>query len=129
LRRTVIALIAAAGAALTGTFLAIEPAQAATRDTRLIATLRPATGPVRAVWLSCRPAGGNHPKAAAACATLAQAGGDPRRIEPADGMCTMEYAPVTATLNGRWRGRAVRYRVQHGNACALGLATGPVFQF
>lgn len=102
-------------------------AHGAAPGARLTVTVKPASGPVWSARLTCDPTGGDHPYAADACATLAQARGNPRRIQPRDGMCTMEYAPATAGLNGRWHGRQVRYRETFGNACVLALATGAVF--
>ena len=126
MRRTLPPLIAT-GATLLAAVVITGPAHAAPRST-LTASVQPAHGPVTTASLTCQPPGGSHPKAAAACATLAKAGGDPRRITPLDRMCTMEYAPVTASLTGRWKGRAIRYRAEFSNACTMHLATRTVFQ-
>jgi hypothetical protein len=128
MRRTLIALIATASAALTGAFLAAEPASAAGRDTRVTVTVRPAKGPVKSAWLTCLPAGGSHRRAQAACAALEAAGGDPSAIPPADTMCTTEFAPVTAKAKGRWQGRSVRYRKTFSNACQMRLETDALFR-
>jgi hypothetical protein len=128
MRRTVIALAATASAALTGAFLAAEPAAAGPRDTWLTVSVRPATGPVRSVSLTCRPAGGTHGRAADACAALIAAGGDPTDIPAADVMCTMEHAPLIARVTGRYQNRTVRYRQTFGNSCEMARQTGALFQ-
>ena len=82
------------------------------------------------VTLRCAPTGGNHPHARAACAAVAEAGGDLNALKPSEGgMCAMIYDPVTATAHGTWRGKAVHYRHAFGNACTMHVATGVVFDF
>ena len=82
------------------------------------------------VTLRCAPTGGNHPHARAACAAVAEAGGDLNALRPTEGgMCAMIYDPVTATAHGTWRGKAVHYRHAFGNACTMHVATGAVFDF
>jgi hypothetical protein len=79
--------------------------------------------------LTCYPAGGNHPRAAAACSELGRAGGNPDRLRPGSLACTLEYAPVTATATGHWRGRLVTWSKVYSNRCMLHVATGAVFRF
>jgi Subtilisin inhibitor-like len=79
--------------------------------------------------LTCNPTGGTHPKAAQACRELTLAGGDLDRLPAQSIMCTMEYAPVTATATGRWRGKVVSWSKSFSNRCMLNAATGSVFQF
>ena len=121
MRRTLLCI-----AALVGALVVVEPATAAAPGARLTVKVQPAGGAARVAWLTCRPAWGTHPNAAAACAALAEAGGDPNRIRPREGVCTMEYAPVTLTVRGWWAGRVVAYRKTHGNRCSMHLATGPL---
>jgi hypothetical protein len=148
MRPTLLVHAVAAGAALTSILLAAAPAAAgptvavptvavrtvavpaaaAGRDTRLAIVVRPAVGEASSAWLTCDPTGGTHRRAGRACAVLRLADGDPHSIPAGDGFCTMEYAPVTATLRGRWHGQAVRYRETFGNRCTLRQATGQLFQ-
>jgi hypothetical protein len=128
MRRTLIALVATAGAVLGSGLVVVEPAAARDAGTRVAVSVRPAHGRPKTAWLTCDPAGGSHRRADEACAALAAAGGDPHAIPPTDTMCTTEFAPVTATAIGRWRGRAVRYRETFGNRCVLRVQTGPLFR-
>ncbi|MEW1724440.1 SSI family serine proteinase inhibitor [Streptomyces sp. NPDC093109] len=77
--------------------------------------------------LSCRPAGGTHPKAQAACDRLAELGSgaasgarDPFAPVPRDTMCTMLHGgPATARISGTWRGRAVDASFSKKNGCEI----------
>ncbi|AXG78974.1 SSI family serine proteinase inhibitor [Streptomyces paludis] len=85
--------------------------------------------------LSCRPAGGTHPKAQAACDRLAELGAgaqseagagsvpggrDPFAPVPRDTMCTMLHGgPATARISGTWRGRAVDASFSKKNGCEI----------
>ncbi len=86
-------------------------------------------GKATQVELTCDPAGGNHPKPVQACAELARVGADPAKLKPADRYCFLLYQPVTARLNGMWRGRAVKWAHQYGNNCEMNRATGVLFDF
>jgi hypothetical protein len=44
-------------------------------------------------------------------------------------MCMMLYAPVTARLDGTWRGCRVRWVHQYGYGCEMTRATGVLFKF
>ncbi|GAA1006660.1 hypothetical protein Aple_030610 [Acrocarpospora pleiomorpha] len=84
----------------------------------------------RFVLLGCSPPRGTHPKAAAACATLAKVGGDLSALEPdQDAMCTKEFMPVTITANGVWDGKFSWFERTYGNACEMRSMMGPVFDF
>ena len=85
-------------------------------------------GYAAAVRLTCT-AGDVHPQAKKTCATLKKAGGDPGKITPAKTMCTMEFAPVTATATGTFLGKSVNWKAQFGNACEMRRATGVLFTF
>lgn len=66
-------------------------------------------------------------RVAEACAQLRAARGDIGRIPHRKVLCPMMYAPVTASANGVWNGRVVKYRKQYGNRCELEAKTGAVF--
>ncbi|MWK35141.1 hypothetical protein GEV43_14605 [Actinomadura sp. J1-007] len=73
--------------------------------------------------------GGDHPKADAACATLAKAKA-PFAAPPKQQMCTKIYGgPEVATVKGTWKGQPVRARFTRTDGCELhrwsGL--GPLF--
>ncbi|CAM5281524.1 SSI family serine proteinase inhibitor [Streptomyces abikoensis] len=84
---------------------------------------------IRGVQLSCPDADGHHPYAAEACTSLAKAKGDPGRVARAEHQCTRQYDPVTATAEGEWNDRPVVWHKTFPNACALDVATGPLFRF
>ena len=86
-------------------------------------------GYAAAVTLTCDPLGGAHPKAAKACAALKKTGGRPAKLKPAKTMCTLEYAPITAEIEGTWKGRTVSWSKTFPNTCQLTRATGVVFAF
>ncbi|GGV06967.1 hypothetical protein GCM10010182_27280 [Actinomadura cremea] len=90
---------------------------------------RDGAGAARAT-LTCRPDGGSHPRAAAACKQLGRARGDIAKIPAAGGMCTTEYAPVRVRADGRWNGRARRFERTFSNRCVAVRETGGVvFRF
>ncbi|MFD0774478.1 SSI family serine proteinase inhibitor [Streptomonospora algeriensis] len=82
--------------------------------------------------LHCRPPGGSHPRAEAACAALDSAGGDFRTLGERSRqttMCTMQYAPVRLRASGLWHGASVDYTETFSNACVAHAETGGVFDF
>jgi hypothetical protein len=82
------------------------------------------------VYLRCRPAGGSHPNATAACDDIATAGGDLDNLPDRTGeACTMEYSPVTVYANGWWACKTVTWEREYGNLCVARLDTGSVFDF
>ncbi|CAL9460861.1 subtilase-type protease inhibitor [Nocardiopsis dassonvillei] len=81
------------------------------------------TGQRSVTTLDCDPVGGTHPEAEAACAAIAEAGSI-EAIAPAEGVCTLEYRPVTATATGR-----EDFERTFGNPCQLRMAKGDVFAF
>lgn len=83
----------------------------------------------KVVHLTCRPAGGDHPRPVQACATLRDIDGNPARLKPGDAFCMLLYAPVTARVQGTWEGRSVRWQQTYGNSCEMARATGVLFQF
>ncbi|WP_117215910.1 SSI family serine proteinase inhibitor [Allorhizocola rhizosphaerae] len=80
--------------------------------------------------LTCRPTGGMHPEARAACRQLVKARGDIAAIPPADGVCTTEYAPVTLRAFGLWNGTEKEFEGIFSNQCVANRQTGGhVFNF
>ncbi len=86
-------------------------------------------GYAAAASLTCKPAGGGHPEAAKACATLAKANGKPGKIKPKPVMCTTEYAPITAAAVGTWKGKTVKWKKTFPNHCDMVRRTGALFTF
>jgi len=121
------ALATVTGAALVGLLMSAHPAAAATVPTKVTITVKPTDGPLRTATLTCEPAGGTHQAAAAACAVLVAAGGNPAAIQPADVMCTMEYAPVKVKMVGRYHRKPVRFKKSYSNSCRLGAESGALF--
>ncbi|MEV8507684.1 SSI family serine proteinase inhibitor [Actinoplanes sp. NPDC051475] len=110
--------------------VASPAAAAAKKRTELELSYTADAGYAAAVILRCDPAGGPHPKKGKACAALAKAGGDPAKLKPARGvLCTMEYAPITARITGRWKGKKVDWSRTFGNPCDMARATGVVMAF
>lgn len=78
--------------------------------------------------LKCHPAGGAHKHAAKACEELEKVNGDFRAMQANLGkVCTMEYQPVTAKIEGKWRGKDVSYTQTFSNSCTMQVKTGVVF--
>lgn len=96
---------------------------------RLTLTYAPESGQPTAVQLTCYPTGGGHPEAAQACDTLKTTDANPGKIKPAQVMCMMLYAPVTARITGVWRGEPVKWVHKYGNTCEMKRATGVLFKF
>ncbi|MFJ1913065.1 SSI family serine proteinase inhibitor [Streptomyces sp. NPDC088147] len=82
--------------------------------------LRGADGTYR---LKCRPAGGTHQQARAACDRLAQLASeqrDPFAPVAKDMQCTMLYGgDATARITGTWQGRAVDATFNRKNGCEI----------
>ncbi|MEU9858371.1 SSI family serine proteinase inhibitor [Streptomyces sp. NPDC047974] len=81
----------------------------------------------RTVTLHCDPAGGDHPRADAACADLDASQG--RVDRESDTACVLLYDPVEVRAEGVWHGRPVSFARQYGNTCELNARTGAVFAF
>jgi Subtilisin inhibitor-like len=124
--RTILALTAAATALLGGSAAAAPPAQP---RTDLTLAYMAEAGYATAVTLRCDPPGGAHPEPSAACRALRTVGGRPSRLKPARIMCTMIYAPITAQITGRWRGKKISWSKTYGNTCEMTRATGVLFRF
>lgn len=74
--------------------------------------------------LTCDPTGGDHPRAAEACDSLAtakQSGEDPFAKPAPDEICTYIYGgPQTATVVGNWNGENVNAKFSRSNGCEIG---------
>lgn len=88
------------------------------------------TGERHAVTLECDwwPSG-SHPTPWDACHDLRRAGGDPDRIRPDWGPCTLEYAPVRASIRGTWEGDRVHWSEFFSNRCVMERETSDVMAF
>ncbi|UQU63179.1 subtilase-type protease inhibitor [Couchioplanes caeruleus] len=106
-----------------------SPAVAAVKQSELVLSYEAEAGYAAAVVLRCDPAGGAHPKKGKACQALAKVHGRPEKLRPAKVMCTMEYAPVTARIEGTWHGRPVDWTHTFGNACDMARTMGVVMAF
>lgn len=70
--------------------------------------------------LTCKPTGGNHPAAGAACAALAKAGPKVFEPVPAGQACTMIYGgPETANVRGTVDGKSVDAAFNRTNGCEI----------
>jgi Subtilisin inhibitor-like len=145
--RTILALTAAAAVLLSSAAAAAGPARPRTdlapaypdrtlartgltlARTDLTLAYMAEAGYATAVTLQCNPPGGAHPRPAAACRTLRAVGGRPGRIKPAATMCMMIYAPITAQITGKWRGRKITWSKTYGNSCEMTRVTGVLFRF
>jgi hypothetical protein len=123
----VLGTAAPVAAATTGPSAAPRPAT--TPRTNLVVSYMADAGYAAAVTLTCHPAGGAHPKPAKACAALAKVSGKPNKLKPAPMMCTMEYAPITAQINGVWKGKKIKWSKTYPNSCDLARTTGVIFAF
>jgi aminoglycoside phosphotransferase (APT) family kinase protein len=78
-----------------------------------------AAGDALTFTLRCRPTGGDLPRAARACAALAQLR-DPFRPVPADAVCTQQYGgPSEAFVVGRFEGRRIWTRFNRRDGCHI----------
>ncbi|MFG2650498.1 SSI family serine proteinase inhibitor [Streptomyces sp. NPDC048436] len=85
---------------------------------------------VRGVLLNCETQqAGHHPHAAEACAAIGEADGEFDALPAKSGICTKQYAPVTVSATGTYRGRPVSWHKTYGNACEMGYSTSAVFRF
>ncbi|WP_131737806.1 SSI family serine proteinase inhibitor [Actinomadura roseirufa] len=78
-----------------------------------------AQAPAKTWTLNCAPTGGDHPKAADACAALAKTK-EPFKPVPKDQICTEIYGgPEIATVKGTWEGKRIDTRFTRQNGCQL----------
>jgi hypothetical protein len=121
--------IVAACAVAALTVGAAGSAAARPRTTELTLSYMAEAGYASAVRLWCEPARGVHPFRGKACRTLLTVHGQPSRIRPAHNACYLIYAPITAKVEGTWRGAPVRWSKKFGNSCEMIRATGVLFRF
>jgi hypothetical protein len=127
---TTLVLAAATVAATAAPALAATAAPAlAAGATRLTLSIVADAGWARAVTLRCSPSSGGHPTAAKACTALKAAGGNPDKLKERHVTCTLQLEPVTAAVDGTWKGRSVTWSRTFGNSCELSRATARVFRF
>ena len=70
--------------------------------------------------LTCRPTGGDHPHAGAACRRLNHLPGDPFQPVPPGSVCTMIYGgPQRATVRGIVHGKPVAAWFDRTNGCEI----------
>ncbi|PSK95853.1 subtilisin inhibitor-like [Murinocardiopsis flavida] len=115
--RLALAVVCAAAAVLLA-----APAHAADQDYTL-RVVEGDPGESRVATLSCGPAGGSHPDAAAACAQIREAGSI-EEVKADPGPCPMVYRPVTAIAEG-----SESYGKEFPNSCVLTSEKGAVFAF
>jgi hypothetical protein len=132
--RTLLAATTVAGAALTPAAHAAPTAPAAPPHevTFMNLSVQPEQArDARTAVLTCDPAGGTHPNAAAACQTLATANGDFQALPTAHSnvVCPQIYKPVVFTARGTWHDKPVQFQKKFANACQASAQTGQVFQF
>jgi hypothetical protein len=82
--------------------------------------------PARTSLLTCAPDGGTHVAPAVACDQLRAVDGRIADLPEASGACTLVYAPVRVTAEGRWNGGIRSYARTFFNRCAAIRATGGV---
>ncbi|MFI6768149.1 SSI family serine proteinase inhibitor [Streptomyces sp. NPDC050355] len=144
------AVLATVSAALAGTFLptpagAAEPPPPAAAEPKppAVAGPKPAAADqgllltvsgdgntwIRGVRLGCPDTYGRHPHALAACNALTWARGDFDALPGEPHGCTKQFAPVTVSARGTFRGAAVDWHQEFANLCTMDSATGPVFRF
>ncbi|MFI0465437.1 SSI family serine proteinase inhibitor [Saccharopolyspora sp. 5N102] len=127
-RRVLLATALTAGT--MATVAAVAPAQGETPSTVRLSLDNGRGAALGNAVLTCHPAGGTHKNAAKACSDLDAVGADFRLMTAKPAMaCTLQYQPVTAKLEGNWRGRTVSFTETYPNSCVLTVETGVVFDF
>lgn len=127
--RTVLAATMMFGAALVPVAVSAEPAGPPASFISLAIHDNGRGAAPRTATLSCDPAGGTHPHAQDACASLEAAGGDPNGLRQEHTMCTLDYQPVTLTAHGNWKNRPVHFEKTYSNSCTAQAQTEQVFDF
>jgi subtilisin inhibitor-like len=97
--------------------------------TDLTLALDHGSGQTVSVDLRCQPADGNHPDPARACSVLSGVDGDFDRLPHDSSICPDLWTPVSATANGQWRGRPVRFTHTYSNPCLAGAESSGIFAF
>jgi subtilisin inhibitor-like len=99
-----------------------QPIAAKTADLTIVYRAAPGQSPTT-MALHCNPPGGNQPRAAEACGTLAAVdadGLDPFAAPRPEQICTVGYGgPQTAMVRGTWGLRHVEARFARTNGCQI----------
>ncbi|MGH4008777.1 MAG: SSI family serine proteinase inhibitor [Pseudonocardiaceae bacterium] len=110
--------------------IAAAPGASATAEQSFLALSVQAEDNASVATLRCDPPSGSHSNADAACAALADAGGDFSKLTGQPGtLCPDIFDPVTAQARGQYRGAPVAFQQTYPNRCDLDRQTAPVFQF
>jgi hypothetical protein len=98
----------------------ISPASGTGNNDKITVSVRAsAKAPAKTWTLTCDPAGGDHPKADQACASLAKVK-EPFKAPPKDQICTKIYGgPEVATVTGTWAGKPVDAKFTRTDGCEL----------
>ncbi|GAA2617139.1 SSI family serine proteinase inhibitor [Actinomadura fulvescens] len=92
---------------------------ASAKETLTVRVKPSAKAPAKTWTLTCDPVGGDHPKAAQACAAVAKVK-DPFQPPPTGQICTKIYGgPQVATVTGTWQGKPVEARFTRADGCEL----------
>jgi subtilisin inhibitor-like len=97
--------------------------------TDLTLALDHGAGRTSSVSLRCEPAEGSHPDPVRACSELSGVDGDFARLPHDSSICPDLWAPVSATADGQWRGRPVRFTHTYPNPCLAGAESSGIFAF
>jgi hypothetical protein len=118
---TVAVAVLAAGCGSGSSSGSVTPRDAPTTTAGSTAlTLKVTDGTTTTSTLTCDPAGGDRPGAAAACAALAKNGA--KFLPPTSGdlVCTMIFGgDQTAVITGTWQGKAVNSSFSRENGCEI----------
>ncbi|WP_236004869.1 SSI family serine proteinase inhibitor [Nonomuraea antri] len=113
-----------------GLVLTAIPAQAAARPNGVfLAISANGNDTLKAVGIQCPGRIEQHPFGEAACGAIDAVDGDFDRLPVSPRPCSKKRDPVTATMNGLWRGRIIGWQKTFANACLLAAKTGPIFAF
>jgi hypothetical protein len=83
-------------------------------------------GTIANVSLTCGPAGGTHPHAAAACEQLSKVDGQIGKIPSQSGVCPQIFDPVLVIAVGIWNGSQRSYQHEFSNRCVAVRETGGI---
>src|SRR4051794_30376794 len=115
-------------AALSALALSLGPSTAPGCELSL--TVQTEFGAPISATVTCDPVAGTHPDPAMVCDVLSKADGDFTKIQHGENMfCPENYAPVTVTAKGDWRGKPVNFTHTYSNRCFANVAMGKIFTF
>lgn len=125
-------ILGVTGIAAAAMAMAVIPAHADSPDHEFTLTISQGevVVPDRTVTLTCDPDGGTHPDAVAACDIVRQVGvGLPDMNLNPDVACTMQWDPITVSVDGHYHEALVQFTKTYGNACQLAAQTGAFYAF